>query len=243
MILLSLTSARNGMLTAQRRLSRISHDVSNVQTTGFKDTLQSQFTSTPSGEATSLSSRLDTSTGPLKTTDRPLDLTARGDRFIPLQRDGELAVTSSGSFHVDRSGRVVHSTTGDLLQGEQGPIQVPSTIDTGSLTVKADGTVVGKADGTTVEVGRVQLVSFQNPGGLKRNGGGVLMETANSGEPQFEAPTGRTNNRIQSGILEQSNVDFIKETTGMMNTQTAFRLNARHFRVKNQMLRRVASLI
>src|SRR3546814_9253887 len=61
-------------------------------------------------------------------------------------------------------------------------IQIPE--DASNVTIGLDGTVSATAaDGTALELGRIEIARFANPAGLQAIGGNMLVETQASGAP------------------------------------------------------------
>jgi flagellar basal-body rod protein FlgG len=69
-----------------------------------------------------------------------------------------------------------------------------------------------------------------SPDHLQREGRGLLMPNAASGEPH--AASGR----IHQGALEDSNVDLGKDMATMMSTQRAFQMASTAIQTESQMM-------
>jgi flagellar hook protein FlgE len=106
-----------------------------------------------------------------------------------------------------------------------------------SFTVGADGVVTGiYTNGLTRSLGQIAMAVFTNPNGLERIGNNQWRESENSGIPAIGTP--RTGGRgiINSGFLEQSNVDIGTEFTDMIVTQRGFQANTRVVTTVDEML-------
>jgi flagellar hook protein FlgE len=227
------------MLNAQKRLSVIGHNLANVQSSGFKKQLISQQNTVARGGTPDISTSLNPAQGPLTETGRALDLTVSGNGFLRLRTGDGTGYVSSGRFHVDADGNLVHDASGYRLLGETGVLEWTGNNVSADPSVSEGGVIqFGKE-----QVGTLSVATFQNPAGLRRGEHGVLFKSSNSGPPIVNTAEKHAGTVVRSGILEQSNTGIVRETTEMMNTQHAFRLNSRHFRVRNEMLQRAATLI
>ena len=251
----SLWIAKTGLEAQQTRMSVVSNNLANVNTTGFKrsnvafqDLLYqnvrqaggqtSQDTQLPSGlmfgtGTKVVSTEKQYSQGNIVQSDNPLNVAIEGRGFFQvLMPDGTLAYTRDGSFQLDSQGQLVTST------GYQ--VQPAITIPDGSqaVTIGNDGTVsvsiAGQASPT--QVGSLQLADFINPAGLQPVGENLAIETAASGSPQTGTPGLNGLGKTMQGSLETSNVNVVQELVDMIETQRAYEMNSRAVQSTDQML-------
>ena len=110
-----------------------------------------------------------------------------------------------------------------------------------NISIDANGRVLGTfTNGTVLTLAQVMLAEFSNPGGLMRTGENCYDISGNSGTPAVITP-GDTS-KIQSGALEQSNVDLSEEFTNMITAQRGFQANARVITTSDQFLQEVVDL-
>jgi len=251
----ALWIAKTGLDAQQTRMSVVSNNLANVNTTGFKrdravfEDLLYQTVRQPgaqSSESTQLPSGLNIGTGVrtvateklhsqgnLVQTENALDLAIEGRGFFEIQLpDGGVAYTRDGSFQLDAQGQIVTSQ-GFLLQPG---ITIPE--DTRTITVGADGTVTALVAGDTspTEIGTIQLVDFINPGGLQPRGGNLFEETAASGSPTPGDPGSDGLGALNQGSLETSNVNVVEELVNMIETQRAYEINSKAIATADGML-------
>jgi flagellar basal-body rod protein FlgG len=115
-------------------------------------------------------------------------------------------------------------------------VQVPA--DARDLRIAADGTVtalVGDRD-DPVELGRIELAVFSNPGGLNSLGDNLYSSTSESGDAQRLAPGEAGAGSLKQGFLENSNVRMMDELVNLMLAQRAFELNSKIIQAADQML-------
>ena len=135
----------------------------------------------------------DLSEGHLNTTDAPFDMAIHGKGYFAVQTPNGERYTRNGHFTLDNSGQIVTSN-GDAVQGDGGAITI--TPDDGDVHIAQDGTVSGKNG----QIGRIRIVDFANPRALTKEGASLFAADGQS-------PATATNFTLQSGMLENSNVE------------------------------------
>ncbi|MBK9953207.1 MAG: flagellar basal-body rod protein FlgG [Candidatus Competibacteraceae bacterium] len=254
----ALWIAKTGLDAQQTRMSVISNNLANVNTTGFKrgraqfeDLLyqnvrqtggqSSQNTQLPSGlmlgtGVRTVSTAKTFTQGNLVQTSNALDMAINGRGFFQIQMpDGTVAYTRNGSFQMNSEGQIVTSN-GYLLQPE---ITVPP--NTQSITVGSDGTISAQLAGQVApnQVGTVQTVAFVNPAGLQPIGNNLFLESAASGAAQAGNPGTNGLGPVSQGSLETSNVNVVEELVDMIETQRAYEMNSKAIATTDQMLQYV----
>lgn len=195
--------ALSGLQTRADRLDRLAVDIANANTAGYKLERPTSRAVPRSSFSSVLDSAVDVvpgppsvdfSAGPLVPTGRDLDLAIEGPGFFAIQTPAGVRYTRNGHFTRNADGTVVTVDGSPLLDDSGSPMQLPA----GMLEVGQDGTLrVGK---TTV--GRPGVTVFDAPELLIRENG-----------VHFRAPEGvtgemRTDSKVHSGTLEQSNVSL-----------------------------------
>jgi flagellar basal-body rod protein FlgG len=251
----ALWIAKTGLDAQQTRMSVISNNLANVNTTGFKqdravfEDLLYQTIRQPGAQSTTttqLPSGLMLGTGvrtvateKLHTqgniiqTDNALDMAVNGRGFFQvIMPDGTLSYTRDGTFQLDSTGQVVMSN-GYLLDPA---ITIPQ--DAQSISVGTDGTVSVLQSGQSAPtiVGNIQLADFVNPTGLQPMGENLFTETAASGAPITGTPGLTGLGTVLGGNLETSNVNVVTELINMIETQRAYEMNSKAISTADQML-------
>lgn len=253
----ALHSAATGMLAEQTHIDVISHNIANVETTGFRR-LHAEFrdlvytemrspgtrnaqgqvipTGVMIGSGTRLSStEMSMTQGTLSPTGNPLDFAIEGNGFFQLRRpDGTTAYTRNGNFALDPEGRLV---TAEGMQVEPA-ITVPQGVT--AVNVAADGTVTVTMPGSgeTQEVGRLELASFANATGLEPLGRNMYRATTASGPALTAQPGNEGLGTVAQGMLEGSNVEVVTEMIDLISSQRAYELNNRVVQAADEMLRK-----
>ncbi len=112
-----------------------------------------------------------------------------------------------------------------------------------SLEIDEGGQITGVfSNGVTKTLGKIVLGSFNNPGGLIKEGNNNYQESANSGTALIGEAQTNIQGTISSGFLESSNVDTSAEFANMITTQRAFQANARVITSTDTLLQEVVNL-
>lgn len=132
-------------------------------------------------------------------------------------------------------------STFNLTDGRKGGEQ--SYKDLENVTVQQDGTIIGKhAVHGYLNLGRIDIATFDNPNGLSAIGGTLFEQTVASGEPKLAVAGQNGAGEVVSGALEMSNVDLAQEFTDMITTQRGYQANSRVITTSDTMLEELLSL-
>jgi len=231
----ALYASSTGMLAQQTSLDVIANNLANATTVGYKRDRMDQVDldyvpfRLPGGQDGQLGLGSapgqvgkEFAQGVFQDTGRPFDVAVQGEGFLQVTRaDGNLAYTRAGNLQTDGQGRLV-LPTGELLQPR---ITVPATAT--DPAIGPDGRVTVQVGGRIQEVGRLELATFANPGGLQAVGNNLFVATANSGAPQAGAGGSGGRGTVVQGVLEGSNVQLATEMVSMVTTQRAFEASSR----------------
>jgi flagellar basal-body rod protein FlgG len=249
----ALWIAKTGLDAQQMRMSVISNNLANANTTGFaksravfEDLLyqnlrqpgsqSSQETELPTGLMLGTGVRLSATEkvftqGNVVQTSNPLDMAIEGRGFFQIQLpDGSVAYTRDGSFQKSSTGELV-TTSGYTVQPG---IQIPD--DAYSIDVAGDGTLSATGPNGTVQIGSLQLADFVNPGGLQAIGGNLLVESVSSGTARVGQPGLNGFGALVGGALESSNVNTVEELVNMIETQRAYEISSKAISTADRML-------
>jgi flagellar basal-body rod protein FlgG len=228
-----LNTSRIGMLSRLMNLDVVSHNLSNVTTTGFKRgraNFQEMLESQQLGGVQVQSTQFMMQQGNLQKTANPLDLAIQGEGFFSIRLpDGRTAYTRDGRFFLDANSQIVTSDGFQLAWDGQ----VPAGAE--DVRVDRDGTVNAMQNGVWTRLGTVQLARFANPSGMTRYGQNIWLETPISGTAQLGAAGAQEVGTILGSTLEGSNVSLAEEMVTMMNLQRSFEVSLRTFQQTDQM--------
>ena len=111
------------------------------------------------------------------------------------------------------------------------------------ISVANNGIVQARySNGQSKPAGQVELASFRNPQGLQTNGGNVWIRTVASGDAVVGVPGDGNMGALQSGALEESNVDLTAELVNMVTAQRAYQANAQTIKTQDQVLQTIVNL-
>ena len=111
------------------------------------------------------------------------------------------------------------------------------------VTVEANGIVMALySNGQSQPAGQVELATFRNPQGLNPNGGNTWSRTYASGDPITGAAGDANLGVLQSGALEESNVDLTAELVNMITAQRVYQANAQTIKAQDQILQTLVNL-
>ncbi|MFC7392555.1 flagellar basal body rod protein FlgG [Scopulibacillus cellulosilyticus] len=261
-MLRSMYSGISGMKNFQTKLDVIGNNIANVSTYGFKKgritfkdmiSQETQGASAPQGgrggtNAKQVGLGVDTASidniqgqGSLQNTGRNLDLAISGDGFFVVKDGNQTYYTRAGNFYLDGDGYIVNAD-GMKVQGTKGPIQI-SKNGLKEFSIGKSGEITGvDASGKTVNLGQIQIATFNNPEGLEKAGGTLFQQSPNSG-PAFQSNPGQNGaGELAVGELEMSNVDLSEEFTSMIEAQRGFQANSRIITTSDQILEELVNL-
>jgi flagellar hook protein FlgE len=112
-----------------------------------------------------------------------------------------------------------------------------------SVAVEKDGIVTARySNGESKAAGQVELATFRNPQGLQPLGGNNWASTAAAGDAVLGAPGEGNLGALQSGALEESNVDLTAELVNMITAQRTYQANAQTIKTMDQVLQTLVNL-
>ncbi|MCK9210200.1 MAG: flagellar hook protein FlgE [Ignavibacteriaceae bacterium] len=113
-----------------------------------------------------------------------------------------------------------------------------------NMNIDQYGNVVGIfTNGNSKTLAQIMVATFTNLNGLISKGDNLFIAYANSGTPRIGSLGEETGTTVQSGALEQSNVDLSEEFTKMIVSQRGFQANARVITTADSLLQEITNLI
>jgi flagellar basal-body rod protein FlgF len=211
-------SAFTGLAARMESLDVVANNLANVNTSGYKaqNEFYKSFTASLNNRGLSQinqaindygllgGSRTDFSAGSLDPTGNDTDVAIDGAGFFTVKsKGGTEHYTRNGNFSLNTQRQFVDAQ-GNLLQGQDGPIQIPA----GKLTISTDGTV--SVDGAIVS--KLKVVDFAP--------GTAITEDGNT---DFTAPAGTAKTvaepQLREGMLEASNSNPMMGAIALIDLQ------------------------
>lgn len=266
----SLWTAATGMIAQQSNVDTISHNLSNVNTTGYKSqraefksllyqNMQTRTTTAngankPVPAQVGLGTRVAAITssftqGAMQASENDTDFAIDGDGFFAVRaEDGNTYYTRNGSFFwaIGTAGTTLCTSDGyPVLDSNGNTIVVPNGITSGSMKISGDGEIgyLG-ADGNYVSMNQtIGLHQFTNPAGLQKLSRSLFAQTAASGAAMNEATTnGLIKSNVRQNYLEGSNVQVADEMVNLIIAQRAYELNSKAIQASDDMLQQANNL-
>ncbi len=136
-----------------------------------------------------------------------------------------------------------------IYSEELSTIKIPNDPATGlpyeldNYSISEDGTVTGvDKQNRVIPIGKVAIVSVQNPNGLEKTDGYYYKIGENAGEVNHEAPGSGPAGSIMGSYLEMANVDLANEFSNIITTQRGFQANSKIITVTDEMLQELVSM-
>lgn len=224
MLYVAMTGARETSLAQ----ATASNNLANAKTTAFKAEL-AQFRAMPvygdglPSRAFAMTERSghNFDTGASITTGRNLDIAIAGDGwFVTENENGEELLTRRGDLKISPTGELTNAI-GQPIIGDGGPIALPPFE---KIDITKDGTItvlpLGAEANATAIIDRIKMV---NPdlANLEKNEQGLFRNR--DGEPFV--PDAAV--KLESGVLESSNVSVVEELTNMITLSRQFEVQVK----------------
>ncbi|RDW20569.1 flagellar hook-basal body protein [Oceanobacillus chungangensis] len=185
--------------------------------------------------------------GSLVTTNRELDTALVGEnQFFQIQvtenGNTETRYTRDGSFYLNPINNnqdvMLVSSDGNPVLGNNGPIIIPEGFD--AITIRENGQIVVQRGGQEEIAGSIAVVEVVRPRLLESTGQNLfrLPNVAELGLnfDEIIQDTAPNENVLQSGTLEQSNVDVAEQMSDLIMAQRSYQFNARTISMGDQMM-------
>lgn len=191
------------------KFENVTNNLANASTIGFKEEYlrsiaQNNLPNQQENQVSSGNLNINMTQGMIQQTGNALDVALDGDGFFAVQtKDGE-SYTRKGNFHLNKNGEIVTSA-GDQVLGDRGPIVARGK----NIQIDQQGLVT--VDGG--QVGKLKIVTFDQPKMLGRAGNGVFSAPAAAGMKIKDNP------QIISNSVELSNVNAVQQMVTMIEIQ------------------------
>jgi len=111
------------------------------------------------------------------------------------------------------------------------------------IAVENNGIITARySNGQSRPAGQIEFANFRNPQGLQPVGDNAWARTFASGEPVTGVPGDGNLGVLQSGALEESNVDLTGELVNMITAQRIYQANAQTIKTQDQVLQTLVNL-
>ncbi|ESS73368.1 flagellar hook protein FlgE [Methyloglobulus morosus KoM1] len=141
---------------------------------------------------------------------------------------------------IDYSGSSQLSTTFSVNAIKQDGL--PAGTLTG-IAIDKEGVIFANfSNGNSTPLGKVAMTRFTNPQGLTKLGDGAWGESSASGSPIIGSAGEGTFGSVQSGALEQSNVDISKQLVSLILAQQTYQANSQTIQTEKSVIDQIMNL-
>ena len=211
-------------------LDMIANNIANIDTNGYKadKTVFSDFLM-PQASDQNFNGRdrqvnfvedratyIDMAPGSVQRTGSPLDVTIDGNGYFVVQTSRGQRYTRNGALQINGSGQLVTSD-GDPVLGGSGPITFQASDH--NINISPSGIITVREGTSTADSprGQLQLVSFDQPHLLQKDGSSTFM-APNGVNPGPASP----NTHLLQGAIEKSNVNGVAEMARMIQITRSY---------------------
>jgi len=211
-------------MALSRQLDIIANNIANIDTTAYKadnaafaeylmPTASNGRFSGPDRRVSFVQDRatwIDFSPGAIQHTGDPLNVAIDGEGYLVVQTPRGQRYTRNGSLQINASGQLVTSE-GDQVLGDNGPITFQ--VNDHDVVISPSGIITVREGSSPVDAprGKLQLVTFNQPKQLQKDGSSTFM--APNGVTANPAPP---STRLVQGALEKSNVRAVEAMARMI---------------------------
>jgi flagellar basal-body rod protein FlgF/flagellar basal-body rod protein FlgG len=217
-------------MALSHELDIIANNIANIDTTGYKSDNASfseyLMPRASDGDFSGGDKRvsfvqdratwIDLSPGAIQRTGDPLNVAIDGPGYLVVQTANGPRYTRNGALSLNGTGQIVTSD-GNPVLGGSGPI----TLQQGDhdISISPSGIVTVREGTSTADSprGQLQLVSFDQPSRLQKDGGSTFM--APNGVNPNPAPA---NTHLVQGAIEKSNVNAVGEMARMIQITRSY---------------------
>lgn len=164
-----------------------------------------------------------------------LDLHDLGDAFTKINIDFSQTLVS------DNKGK---STIG-IEKGDVDGLEAGRALGTlQGVSIQTNGMIYASySNGQMRLLGQIAVAQFANASGLQKEGDNLYSATQNSGDfDGIGVDITANGDKMNTGVLEMSNVDLSSEFTEMITTQRGFQANSRIITVSDTLLEELVNL-
>ncbi len=217
-------------MALSHELDIIANNVANIDTTAYKadnaafgeflmpHARDDQFTGSDRRVSfvQDRASWIDFSPGAIQHTGNPLDVAINGNAYLVVQTPRGQRYTRNGALSINAAGQLV-TGEGNQVLGDGGPITFQITDH--DVIISPTGIITVREGANTADAprGKLQLVGFDQPQRLQKDGGSTFMAPA--GVNSTAPPQGT---RVVQGAIEKSNVNAVAEMARMIEITRSY---------------------
>ncbi|MEZ2745377.1 flagellar hook protein FlgE [Halopseudomonas bauzanensis] len=160
--------------------------------------------------------------------------------WAPLDANGDDAGAAEQTFNLNLTGSSQYASSFGVTSVVQDGF---TTGELAGLEIDDQGMLIARyTNGQTKTQGQLVLATFANQQGLKPLGDTAWAQSSSSGEPVIGAPGTGTQGLVQSGALEQSNVDLSEMLINLIVAQRNYQANAKTIQTEDAVTQTIINL-
>ena len=229
--------------TLMRKLEVIANNMANSNTTAYKsdEMLFREFLVNTRSSTHTIGEKLsfvqdtgmlrDTQEGPLTNTGNTLDVALhKSDAYFQVETESGMRYTRNGHFRTDEAGMLTDDKGNAVMDSNDRPIIfAPNEKD---INITPDGSVATQTSGV---IAKLKAVRFDNPQNMRRVGDG-LYDSVDDPQP-MDRP------EIVQGMLEESNVQPVKEMSNMITVSREYESNQKIIEAENDRMMKAMQVL
>ncbi len=157
---------------------------------------------------------------------------------------------SNGAAAQDVEWRLYDEDAAPVVSGYSAPSAIDSLYQDGfsmgrlrAIAIDENGLISGVfTNGRVVELARLAIASFNNPGGLFKHGDNTFLASLGSGPAAMGVADTGGRGKVMSRALELSNVDITEQFTDMIVVERGYQSNSRVITTTDQMVQEALTL-
>ncbi len=228
-----ISKGTNNALVQFERFGMLAHNLSNVDTNGYKKQTFEQILK-EDGYLTG-AVRTDYSQGSVRVTENPYDVAIDGPGYIPVTSPtGEVQYTRDGAFRLGKDGYLI--TSDGWMVGDG--IKIPANCY--KFVIKKNGEVIAydSHNDKPKKLGYIPLIQFDNPDGMEQTDMDRLIATDDAGEGRLV----KNHDFFKQACLERANVSVYSSANDLLRLNASMLASMQMLKVADQMYNKAINI-
>lgn len=228
-----ISKGTNNALVQFERFGMLAHNLSNIDTNGYKKQTFEQILK-EDGYLTG-SVRTDYSQGSVRVTENPYDVAIDGPGYIPVTSPtGEVQYTRDGAFRLGKDGYLL--TSDGWMVGDG--IKIPANCY--KFVIKKNGEVVAydSHGDKAKKLGYIPLIQFDNPDGMEQTDMDRLIATEDAGQGRLV----KNHDFFKQACLERANVSVYSTANDLLRLNASMLASMQMLKVADQMYNKAINI-
>jgi len=228
-----ISKGTNNALVQFERFGMLAHNLSNVDTNGYKKQTFEQILK-EDGYLTG-AIRNDNKQGSIRVTENPYDVAIDGPGYIPVTSpSGQVQYTRDGAFRTGKDGYLI--TSDGWLVGDG--IKIPANCL--KFEIKKNGDVVyyNFHGDEAKKIGHIPLIRFENPDGMERTDMNRLIPSEDAGRAYMV----KDHDCFKQACLERGNVSVYESANELLRLNASMLASMQILKAADQMYNKAINI-